>query len=94
MKKPKGVVSKFHPSFIGSLLAFLKLSKAGFRITHSKSKVSDLEINRFWWNGESVPFPDIDKVDEHYYTMFNGVATPLYPKKGDKNASRSKSNGR
>jgi hypothetical protein len=65
--------------FVLSLKAYLRLYKAGFRISNSKSDVvSGFEINRFYWNDKVIQqMPDIDRVDDHYNTIHNGHTESL-----------------
>jgi hypothetical protein len=65
------VKAKVNPTikFHKSLMAFLRLSRAGFHISHSKSeKVRGFEIYRFYWNGTVIKdMPDIDCIDSNQY---------------------------
>lgn len=66
--------------FAMSLMAYLELYEAGFRITHSKSDC--LELYRFHWKSggfryKDLKFPDIDKVDEYFYKVSNGNSEKL-----------------
>lgn len=63
-----------------SLRNYLRLHKAGFRITNSrgiwirKSKTSplDTDITRFWWKKDLITnMPDIDCVGDKFYTVYN-----------------------
>lgn len=61
--------------FWASLIAYLKLYRAGFRISNSRmdEDLTGFEINRFYWNGKVIrDFADIDKVYDKYNTVFNG----------------------
>ncbi len=75
--------------FVDSLLSlrnYLRLHKAGFRITNSrgiwisksKTQTLDTDITRFWWGTELISdMADIDCVDDKFYTVFNGHPTKL-----------------
>ena len=70
--------------FRESMMAYLDLYDAGFRITNSKlGEFGRCEINRFWWNGKVIrSMPDIDKIQGewdaiHYNTIANGHVEPL-----------------
>lgn len=60
--------------FVQSFIAFYKLFRAGFRIHNTVSNVvRGFEINRFYWYDQVIrSMPDIDRVDNHYNTIFNG----------------------
>lgn len=59
--------------FWNSFYAYYRLYKNGFRITRSVSPDKISEINRFWWNGKIIEdMADIDRVNDHYNTIFNG----------------------
>jgi len=65
--------------FTNSLRAYLRLYKAGFRISNIRiGSDGRFEINRFYWGGKVIrEMPDIDRVDNHYNTMNNGHVEKL-----------------
>jgi hypothetical protein len=72
--------------FFKSLNAYLRLNRAGFRISYSERKYTDLNIYRFWWKDQAISdMADIDYIsdDDSWHTMFNGSSKLL---DGGKNA--------
>ena len=62
--------------FWESLGAYLRLYRAGFRISCSRSDI--IEINRFFWKDKVIQdMADIDCVAGHYNTIFNGTTKRL-----------------
>lgn len=62
--------------FIMSLIAYLRLYNAGFRISHSA--LPALEIYRFYWHGNVIKdMADIDCANGRYSTMQNGHSERL-----------------
>jgi hypothetical protein len=64
--------------FFKSLRSFIRLSRAGFHISHSGNDLIGSEMYRFWWKDRIIKdMSDIDCVDGKYYTMFQGHSTKL-----------------
>ena len=61
-----------------SLINYIALHLAGFRITSSTSDDMSSAIYRFWWGTKMIEdMADIDRVDDHWATMFKGKARQL-----------------
>lgn len=78
-------VRLFLVGFLPSLKAYLRLYRAGFRIHSSRSESTGevLEINRFYWKGKIIQdMADIDRVGNHYNTVFQGQFKSLSKSKG------------
>jgi len=61
--------------FIASTLAYFRLYREGFNIEYSKidGYFAELEIYRFYWKEQAIKdMADIDCVDGHYNTVYNG----------------------
>jgi len=70
--------SKKSIKWLLSLRTYLRLSKAGFRISNSCDPSGNFEINRFWWKDQIIrEMPDIDRSGEHYNTINNGHVESL-----------------
>ena len=56
-----------------SLLNYLTLHRAGFRITSSTSDDMSTALYRFWWGTEMIKdMADIDRVEDHWVTLREG----------------------
>jgi len=61
-----------------SLLNYLTLHRAGFRITSSTSDDMSTAIYRFWWGTRIIDdMADIDRVNDGWATMFKGKSRQL-----------------
>lgn len=61
-----------------SLNNYIRLHKAGFRITRSSSDDMDAHIYRFWWGIRAINrMPDIDQNGEYFNTMYDGKSEQL-----------------
>lgn len=61
-----------------SLINYIALHRAGFRITSSTSDDMSTALYRFWWKTKMIEnMADIDRVGEHWNTMYKGHAERL-----------------
>lgn len=61
-----------------SLLNYVALHRAGFRITSSTSDDMSTALYRFWWGTEMIKdMADIDRVNDSWATMFKGKSRRL-----------------
>lgn len=64
--------------FWNSLISYLRLYCAGFRISNSQKSIYGFEINRFYWKDKVIrDMADIDCVHGKYNTVFNGHTEEL-----------------
>jgi len=61
-----------------SLLNYFALHRAGFRITSSSSDDMSTSMYRFWWKTKMIEdMADIDRVNDHWGTMYKGRSKKL-----------------